>query len=112
MPTRNRAGRKNQCRRLRLKYAATPAEANDSPLGTVQNHSDPEYENLFRSHNPSLANTSEYKLIAIACSVIYPDHSGISENDPRRNHYQRLRQIKNVEEWLQRYPGDLQIVST
>lgn len=58
MPSRNRAGRKNQVRRLKRRYADKPAEPNHDSSEATHNHIDLEYEELFRSSNPSLNNNN------------------------------------------------------
>ena len=62
---RNRAGRKNQLRRLKRTVTDKPADSSSEILEPTHNHIDLEYEELFRSYNPSLNNNNEYSLIAI-----------------------------------------------
>ena len=106
---RNRAGRKNQLRRLKRTLIDKPADSYSEILEPTHNHIDLEYEELFRSYNPSLNNNIEYSLIAITYQNAIPDVTRAREEDPRRNLYLRRAQILRAWNWLQNNPPAAEI---
>lgn len=97
---KNRAGRKNQLRRLKRILVDKPASSNSDFLEPNHNHVDPEYEELFRASNPSLNDNDKYKLIAITYQNAIPDTTRVREEDPRRSIYLRRAQILRAWNWL------------
>ena len=106
---KNRAGRKNQLRRLKRILVDNPASSNSDFPEPNHNHIDLEYEELFRSYNPSLNNNIEYSLIAITYQNAIPDVTLAREEDPRRNLYLRRAQILRAWNWLQNNPPAAEI---